>query len=316
MRRPGRVGTGLLAATVLALGAAACSGAPAPRATSSATTTAATPSSPSPSHATSPAPPPSTAGSQPTTPSARPTTVPPSPTRTTGPPTRPTTPPPASPHPTSSAGIPAALRGTVVPRVPTSQKVVALTFDAGANGDGVPSILATLKAQRVPASFFLTGDFVRAYPGLARQLAAYGRVGNHTDSHPHMIALTATAEQAEVIAGADTITTQTGQDPRPLFRFPFGESTGRDVALVNALGYVAVGWTVDSLGWKGTSGGVTVDAVVSRVVGARTPGGIVLMHVGSNPDDHTTLDAAALPRIISGLRSYGYGFVSLSALGT
>ena len=314
MRRPGRVGVGVLASTVL-LGAAACSGAPAPRATSSATTTAA-PSTSSSTRATSSAPRPSTAGPRPTTSSARPTTVRPSPTRTTRPPTRPTTPPPASPQPTSSAGIPAALRGIVVSRVPTSQKVVALTFDAGANGDGVPSILATLKAQRVPASFFLTGDFVRAFPGLARQLAAYGRVGNHTDSHPHMIALTATAEQAEVIAGADTITTQTGQDPRPLFRFPFGESTGRDVALVNALGYVAVGWTVDSLGWKGTSGGVNVDTVVSRVVGARTPGEIVLMHVGSNPDDHTTLDAAALPRIISGLRSYGYGFVSLSALGT
>ena len=38
------------------------------------------------------------------------------------------------------------------------------------------------------------------------------------------------------------------------------------------------------------------------------------MHVGANPDDGTTLDAAALPRIIAALRSQGYGFTTLSAL--
>lgn len=54
-------------------------------------------------------------------------------------------------------------------------------------------------------------------------------------------------------------------------------------------------------GWKGTSGGMNVDKVVARVLAGRTPGQIGLMHVGANPDDGTTLDAAALPRIIAGL---------------
>ena len=84
--------------------------------------------------------------------------------------------------------------------------------------------------------------------------------------------------------------------------------------MVHAAGYGAVGWTTDSLGWKGTSGGMTVDKVVSRVLANRTPGQIILMHVGANPDDGTTLDAAALPRIIAALRSQGYGFTTLSAL--
>ena len=38
------------------------------------------------------------------------------------------------------------------------------------------------------------------------------------------------------------------------------------------------------------------------------------MHVGSNPNDGTTLDADALPCIIEGLRSRGYGFVTVEAL--
>jgi peptidoglycan/xylan/chitin deacetylase (PgdA/CDA1 family) len=54
--------------------------------------------------------------------------------------------------------------------------------------------------------------------------------------------------------------------------------------------------------------------VVSRVLAAARPGEIVLMHVGSNPDDHTTFDADALAQVISGLRARGYSFVTLDAL--
>ena len=100
----------------------------------------------------------------------------------------------------------------------------------------------------------------------------------------------------------------------PLFRFPFGARTEHDIGVVNAAGYLPVRWSVDSLGWKGTSGGLTADAVVDRVVRTAAPGHIVLMHVGANPDDGTTLDADALPRIIEQLRARGYTLVDLADL--
>jgi hypothetical protein len=46
---------------------------------------------------------------------------------------------------------------------------------------------------------------------------------------------------------------------------------------------------------------MSVQGVIDRVVGAARPGEIVLMHVGYNPDDHTTLDAQALPTVIAEL---------------
>jgi peptidoglycan/xylan/chitin deacetylase (PgdA/CDA1 family) len=192
--------------------------------------------------------------------------------------------------------------------------VVALTFDAGANADGVPVILAALRARHIAATFFLTGNFVRRYPVLSRQMAAAGTVGDHTVTHPHMPMLTDGQIKEEVLAARSAIIATTGRDPRPFFRFPYGESSAHTVAVVNAMGFIAVGWTVDSLGWKGTSGGITVASVVNRVVTARTPGEIVLMHVGSNPNDHSALDAAALPTVISRLTALGYEFVALDAL--
>jgi peptidoglycan/xylan/chitin deacetylase (PgdA/CDA1 family) len=62
--------------------------------------------------------------------------------------------------------------------------VVALTFDAGANADGVASILATLTSEHVPATMFLTGDFVEHFETAARQIVDRGmRIGDHSISH-------------------------------------------------------------------------------------------------------------------------------------
>jgi peptidoglycan/xylan/chitin deacetylase (PgdA/CDA1 family) len=192
--------------------------------------------------------------------------------------------------------------------------VVALTFDAGANADGLASILATLAAKRVPASFFLTGDWVRNFPSEARQVGSRYRVGNHSVSHPHFPQLTDAKVRAQLSDAANSIKQVTGADPAPWFRFPYGDRDPRTIDLVNSAGYVPIGWTVDTLGWKGTSGGVTSDRVLQRVLDALAPGEIVLMHVGSNPRDRSTLDGDTLPRLVDALRARGYGFVTLEAM--
>lgn len=208
-----------------------------------------------------------------------------------------------------------SLLGVDWTRIPTTSKVVALTFDAGANAAGLASIRTTLERKNVPATFFLTGNWVRAFPAQANEVAVAGfRVGNHSDTHPHFPSLTDAQVRTQVLNAERAILLTNGVDSHPLFRFPYGDVNSRVLADVNALNYVAVRWTVDSLGWKGTSGGMTTQRVIDRVLAAAQPGAIVLMHVGSNPDDHTTLDAAALPQIIDGLRARGYGFVTLKAL--
>lgn len=191
---------------------------------------------------------------------------------------------------------------------------MALTFDAGANADGVASILATLKNEGITATFFLTGNFVNEFPTPSSNIAAAGhRLGNHTMTHPHMTQLSDADARAQIANAANRITAVTGKQPKPFFRFPFGDRNAHAIALVNGQGYVAVRWSVDSLGWQGTSKH-TAATVAARVIDAAQPGTIALMHVGSNPDDHSTLDADALPAIINGYQAKGYSFVTLDAL--
>lgn len=219
----------------------------------------------------------------------------------------PTPPPPAAPFPPS-------LSGQDVEVMPGAGNVVALTFDAGAGAEGLPKILSTLSAMGVPATFFLTGTWVAAHPGGVEQITAAGhRVANHSMTHPGFTSLPDPLIAREV-RGAEQAILAAGGDPRPFFRFPFGERDPRTIAAVNGLGYVAVRWTVDTLGWKGTSGGLSAQAVTDRVLGGLQPGGIVLMHIGSNPDDGSTLDADALAQVIDRVSGAGYGFVTLDRL--
>jgi peptidoglycan/xylan/chitin deacetylase (PgdA/CDA1 family) len=231
-------------------------------------------------------------------PAARPPSVPPRPTPAYGP-----------GHP-----ITGRLAGALPTFIPTARHVVALTFDAGANDAGVPLILRTLLRFGVAATFFMTGHFARTYPAVARGIAADGfRIGNHTMTHPYLTHLSDAGVRWQILAAARSITEVTGKNPAPLFRFPYGDQDARTIAIANRLGYVTVSWTVDTLGWQGASAGITVSEVASRVLAALRPGEIVLMHVGSSPDG-STLDADALPRVISELLARGYSFVTLDAL--
>ena len=203
---------------------------------------------------------------------------------------------------------PAVVAGELV-RLQTQQHVVALTFDGGGNADGAKSILSVLRRKDVPATFFLTGHFVRSYPALARAIGRRYVVGNHTVDHVELTRLSDAGVTGEIADAARQIQRATGRDTHPLFRFPYGARDSRTLSICHRLGYVSVRWTVDTWGWMGGSM-QSVSGARERVLDNLVPGEIVLMHVGSSRD-HSTIDTHALPGIISAVRARGYRFVTL-----
>jgi peptidoglycan/xylan/chitin deacetylase (PgdA/CDA1 family) len=201
--------------------------------------------------------------------------------------------------------------GQIPDRLPTERRVVALTFDAGADRAGAPKILGALSRAGVAATFFMTGRWAELYPQWVHRIAARYPIGNHTFDHRDLLGLTLTEVMNELVMARGAIKRAAGGPPVPLFRFPYGSSNTTTLALVNRLGYTAVGWTVDTLGWEGTSMGQSVASVTAHALDHLRPGEIILMHLGANPADHSMLDADALPGIISAIRAQGYQFVTL-----
>ncbi|MFD9339088.1 polysaccharide deacetylase family protein [Streptomyces sp. NPDC060028] len=208
---------------------------------------------------------------------------------------------------------PAAWFGDEIRRIPTTQKVMALTFNAAWDEAGIDAVLTELRTRGLAATFFPTGRFADAHPSAVRAMAAAHGLGNHSHTHPYFADLT-TEERTDEVQRADaSIRRASGAEPLPLFRFPYSATTPDSIADVNDLGYAAVEFTQDTNGYLGPDGGMSVDRAVQRAVDALTPGAILQMHVGSNGDG-VVLDALALPRIIDAALQRGYEIIDLRRL--
>ena len=69
-------------------------------------------------------------------------------------------------------------------RSDTLKKHIYLCFTGHDFYEGFEQVLSVLKNQQIPASFFLTGDFVREHADLVKSIAKDGHyVGAHSDKH-------------------------------------------------------------------------------------------------------------------------------------
>ena len=68
--------------------------------------------------------------------------------------------------------------------LPSNEKVIALTFDDGPWPETTEKILATLKQEKIKATFFMIGQPLKSYPELGKKVLADGHaIANHTLHH-------------------------------------------------------------------------------------------------------------------------------------
>ena len=202
-----------------------------------------------------------------------------------------------------------AVFGRVLGRLPTSERVVALTFDDGPNPAATPLVLDALRQARVPATFFVLGRYADRWPELVRRAGAEGHaLGNHGYHHRKLHRQGPAYVRRDLALGTDAVVRAAGVRPR-LFRAPHGFRSPWVTSIAHSLGQRTVGW---SLGvWDTARPGV--EEIVRRTVAGARPGAILLLHDGDgyDPDGDRTQTAAALPAIIRGLRERGYRFATL-----
>jgi cellulose synthase/poly-beta-1,6-N-acetylglucosamine synthase-like glycosyltransferase/peptidoglycan/xylan/chitin deacetylase (PgdA/CDA1 family)/spore germination protein YaaH len=194
--------------------------------------------------------------------------------------------------------------------------VAALTFDDGPSPVWTPKILDILKAQGVPATFFVIGSAGEDQPGLMKRIVAEGHdLGSHTYTHPNIGQIPTAQARMELNATERLFEAVLGVRP-VLFRPPYAEDVepstvddARVLGLATQLGYTSVGLHVDSNDWRKPGVAAIVDNTVRGI--ERGDGSVVLMH-DSGGDRAQTV--AALPIVIRRLKADGYRFVTLHDL--
>ncbi len=192
--------------------------------------------------------------------------------------------------------------------VPATEKVIALTFDDGPWPQTTEQILATLKQEKVKATFYMIGQPLKSFPEIGKKVLADGHViANHTLHHWYhkmspLVAQREIEDTAKIIK--DVLNVETAY-----FRPPGGALTNGLVAYSQKQNQSVNMWSVDTGDSRPKR--PSPEAMVATVLKEATPGGIVLMHDGGGSHDNT---AKAVPMMIAKLRAEGYKFVTMPEL--
>jgi len=176
-------------------------------------------------------------------------------------------------------------------------KELALTFDDGP-GPYTEELVGVLNRLHVHATFFAIGEEERYFSGGTRlELRSGDTVGDHTETHPMMAALSRHDQHEELLEQIARIELLGGPRPR-LFRPPYGSFDATTFKELHAMRLLMVLWSTDTADY--TLPGV--QAIVQRALAGAHPGAIILMHDAGGNRAETI---AALPAIIAGLRRRG-----------
>ena len=129
------------------------------------------------------------------------------------------------------------------------ERVVYLTFDAGYENGNVERVMDTLRAENVPAAFFVLKHFVTENANLMQRMEKEGHlVCNHTARHKNLSNADADTIKAE-LAELEQACAEIGVRTAPYFRPPEGSFSESMLKTVQGLGYKTVFWSFAYADW-------------------------------------------------------------------
>jgi len=203
-------------------------------------------------------------------------------------------------------------------RLDTSERVIALTFDAcgGPRGSRVDAALIEfLRREMIPATLFISGSWIDANPAVFKKLAAdpLFEIANHGLAHkPCSVngktayGFRGTASVAELIDEIELngrmIEAATGRKPK-FYRPGTAYCDEVAVKVAGELGYEVVNYTI-----LGDAGATRPKEKIREAMLKAEPGAIAILHM-NQPRSQT---AAGVREAIPLLRKKGFRFVKLS----
>lgn len=163
--------------------------------------------------------------------------------------------------------------------VPTEEKILYLTFDAGFENGNTEKILDALKKHGVKATFFLVGNYLETQPDLVRRMVQEGHtVGNHTYSHPDMSKISDRESFRQELEKNEALYQQvTGAEMPKLYRPPQGKYCESNLRMAQELGYKTVFWSLAYVDWY-ENDQPTPQQAYDKLLPRVHPGAVVLLH--------------------------------------
>lgn len=161
--------------------------------------------------------------------------------------------------------------------IPSTKKVVYLTFDDGPTPEVTSWVLDELNKYNFKATFFCIGDNIRKYPVIFKKIISEGHaVGNHTFNHLNgwKTSTQNYIDNTELCQEIIDKNMQYNSDSK-IFRPPYGKIKKAQSRALLKMGYKIIMWDVLSADFDGK---ITNEECLNNVIMNLQPGSIIVFH--------------------------------------
>ncbi|MEM1137309.1 MAG: polysaccharide deacetylase family protein [Bacteroidota bacterium] len=200
-----------------------------------------------------------------------------------------------------------ALFISLIYKINTKEKVIALTFDDGPSSARTPALLAILEKHNVKATFFMLGENISKYPEIAKQVFKAGHlIGNHSYDHPRMYFKSPQFLEKQILQ-TDSLIKSLGQIEVKYFRPPYSAKFFVLPLILISMNKNLVTGSYDPPSEYASP--YHAQTVANEVINNVKPGSIIYLHDGKESDAKAF--AKSVESIIIKLKEKGYFFVKL-----
>ncbi|MDD7885606.1 polysaccharide deacetylase family protein [Flavivirga sp. 57AJ16] len=207
--------------------------------------------------------------------------------------------------------------------IPSTDKVIYLTFDDGPTPKITNWTLDTLKEYHAKATFFCIGNNVEKHPEIFQDILDEGHsIGNHTHNHVKGWKTKSKDYLKNIEAAQKTINNQILHNNSEivnhkssiidrqssiinLFRPPYGQISPKQGKKLIALGYKIIMWDVLSFDWDHT---ISKEVCLHNITSKATNGSIIVFHDSVKASKNMQY---ALPKVLEFFSKKGYFFKAI-----
>ena len=154
---------------------------------------------------------------------------------------------------------------------------IYLTFDLGYESGYTNDILDVLGEKNVKATFFVTGSYAKNQEEIVKRIIAEGHtVGNHSNTHPDMTAISEEDAVSEITEVHNIVKEKYGYETY-LFRFPAGTFSEKTLAVAAENGHHSVFWSFAYNDWDNANQPDAAEAL-QKTTDRLHPGAVYLLH--------------------------------------
>lgn len=169
------------------------------------------------------------------------------------------------------------------PVKPSTEKLIALTYDDGPNSSTTNRILTALEENNSVATFFIIGNRIDNNTETIQRAIDMGcEIANHTDGHKYLNEISDTERSSQINSVNEKMKSDFGYDVE-LLRAPGGKYKG----VTDSVGMPLIQWSIDTNDWrhKDTSKPRSeeqrqkeMNDIIDDVMASVKSGDIILMH--------------------------------------